>query len=301
MRSSRSNTATVCPARVSCCAAARPAGPEPTTATVLPVRRPGRLRLHPAVAEGLVDDRHLDLLDGHGGLVDGEHAGRLAGRRAESPGELGEVVRGVQALDRRAALAAPHQVVPLGDQVAERAALVAERDAAVHAAAGLAAQLGGVALLVDLFPVHDAHRHGPTLRQLALGDLQKALRVSHPSPPCIRRAPLGWGSTIRSATGHLQDPGPHHVAVGVEALVDRALAGAEHRRVVARQHLGEPVERRVALGEQCAPRRPSRWSRGAARAGRARSRGRRCRADAAPARPSSSDSRFTRPSRRPST
>ena len=41
MRSSRSNTATVWPARVSCCAAARPAGPEPTTATVLPVRRPG--------------------------------------------------------------------------------------------------------------------------------------------------------------------------------------------------------------------------------------------------------------------
>jgi hypothetical protein len=41
MRSSRSKTATVWPARVSCCAAASPAGPEPTTATVLPVRRPG--------------------------------------------------------------------------------------------------------------------------------------------------------------------------------------------------------------------------------------------------------------------
>ena len=41
MRSSRSYTATVWPARVSCCAAARPAGPEPTTATVLPVSRSG--------------------------------------------------------------------------------------------------------------------------------------------------------------------------------------------------------------------------------------------------------------------
>jgi|GEM_PF-2183636 len=41
MRSSRSNTATVCPARVSCCAAASPAGPEPTIATVLPVMRAG--------------------------------------------------------------------------------------------------------------------------------------------------------------------------------------------------------------------------------------------------------------------
>ena len=38
MRSFFSNTVTSCPARASCCAAARPAGPEPTTATFLPVR-----------------------------------------------------------------------------------------------------------------------------------------------------------------------------------------------------------------------------------------------------------------------
>lgn len=37
MRSARSNTVTWCPALVSCCAAARPAGPDPTTATFLPV------------------------------------------------------------------------------------------------------------------------------------------------------------------------------------------------------------------------------------------------------------------------
>lgn len=41
MRSARSYTATVWPARVSCWAAARPAGPEPMTATVLPDRRSG--------------------------------------------------------------------------------------------------------------------------------------------------------------------------------------------------------------------------------------------------------------------
>ena len=37
MRSSRSYRVTAWPARASCCAAARPAGPEPTTATRLPV------------------------------------------------------------------------------------------------------------------------------------------------------------------------------------------------------------------------------------------------------------------------
>ena len=53
----------------------------------------------PAVGEGLLDGRDLDLLDRHRGLVDPEHAGGLAGRRAEPAGELREVVGGVQPLD----------------------------------------------------------------------------------------------------------------------------------------------------------------------------------------------------------
>ena len=57
----------------------------------------------------------------------------------------------------------------------------------------------GVALLVDLFPVHDAHRNGTARREFALAYF---------------RNPLG------SATGHLQDSGPDDVAVGVEPLVD---------------------------------------------------------------------------------
>ena len=41
MRSSRSYTVTPCPARVSCCATASPAGPEPITATDAPVSSSG--------------------------------------------------------------------------------------------------------------------------------------------------------------------------------------------------------------------------------------------------------------------
>ena len=55
----------------------------------------------------------------------------------------------------------PGKVVPLGDEVAERTTVVAERDAAVHAAAGLALELGELLLLVDLAPVLDADRHRP--------------------------------------------------------------------------------------------------------------------------------------------
>jgi hypothetical protein len=60
----------------------------------------GNLRLDPALVPGRLDDGDLDLLDRHGVLVDAEDAGRLARRRAQPPGELGEVVGGVQAVDR---------------------------------------------------------------------------------------------------------------------------------------------------------------------------------------------------------
>src|SRR5918994_1727969 len=93
-----------------------------------------RLRPDVARAPGAVDDRDLDVLDGHRVLVDAEDARRLARCRAQPAGELGEVVGGVEPVHRAVPVVAPDQVVPLRDDVAQRAALVAERDAAVHAA-----------------------------------------------------------------------------------------------------------------------------------------------------------------------
>ncbi len=183
MRSSRSNTVTECPARVSCCAAARPAGPDPTTATFLPVSYIRRQRHHPALVEGLVDDLDLDLLDRDRILVDAEHARPLTRRRAQPPGELREVVGGVQPLDRVAPPVGAHQVVPLGNQVPQRAAVVAERDTAVHASAGLLAQGVVGEVLVDLFPVAQAQRDRPPLRGLAVCVLEKALGIRHSPPP----------------------------------------------------------------------------------------------------------------------
>src|SRR4029078_12158959 len=109
------------------------------------VRRDGGwLRFDDSVHPGLVGDALLDALDrdAAAGLLlgDGQHAGRLARRRAQAAGELREVVGGVQAVAGRIPAAPPDEVVPLGDEVAERTARgsrVAERDSAVHAAAGL--------------------------------------------------------------------------------------------------------------------------------------------------------------------
>src|SRR5215208_3599033 len=95
--SSFSKTVTLWPAQLSCWAAARPAGPDPTTATCLPVllRRRG-FGGYPALVEGPVDDRELYLLDRHGLVVDREHARRLARCGAQHPRELRKVVGRVQ-------------------------------------------------------------------------------------------------------------------------------------------------------------------------------------------------------------
>src|SRR5262249_41310035 len=95
----------------------------------------------PALLPGVIDDLLLDLLDGHRVVVDAENTRFLARSRTDPTGELGEVVRRVEADDRLLPAVAIDQVVPVGDDVPERAALVAEGDAAVHATRRLGAEL----------------------------------------------------------------------------------------------------------------------------------------------------------------
>ncbi len=125
-------------------------------------------------------DLVLDLLDRHRRLVDTEDTRGLAWGRAEPAGELREVVRRVQPVDRRFPLPAVHEVVPLGDQVPERAPGVAERDAAVHAACALGADLLLGEALVDLLPVAQAHRDRTPAGCLPL-ELHEPGRLAHGS------------------------------------------------------------------------------------------------------------------------
>src|SRR5690606_16996528 len=80
-----------------------------------------RIGHHPAVLEALVDDRLLDVLDGHRWLVNTEHARPFAGCGADAAGELREVVGLVQAVERLLPAAVVDEIVPLGDQVVYRA------------------------------------------------------------------------------------------------------------------------------------------------------------------------------------
>ena len=156
-------------------------------ATLRPVRRaaPAAAAIHPS-SQPRSTIATLDLLDRDGvPFVDLEHASRLAGRGAEPAGELGEVVRPVQLLDRLLPTVAVDEVVPVGDEVAERTAVVAERDAAFHAAGRLLTQLDERQRADELAEVADALRGGRSGAS-PRPDLMKAPILPITRPPRFR-------------------------------------------------------------------------------------------------------------------
>src|SRR3990172_9147191 len=145
-----------------------------------------RVRHDPTLSPSTLDNFQLDLLDGDGVVVDPQDAGGLAGGGAEPAGEVREVVGGVQPLDRLPPVAAIYEVVPVGDDVVERAALVTEGDAAVHTTGGLLLEMVFGDLLVALQPVVDALLHGAARGRLP-PELHEAAWFSHRRPlPCRR-------------------------------------------------------------------------------------------------------------------
>ena len=117
------------------------------------------VRRQATVGHGVIDDRHLNLFDGHSGLVNAEHARGLTRCRANSTGELGKVVWGVETLDGALKIVSPDKDVPLGNEVSQRTALMAEGHATIHAPARLTSKGGRIPGFVDLFPVLDTQRN----------------------------------------------------------------------------------------------------------------------------------------------
>src|SRR5215203_5660676 len=143
--------------------------------TLLRRRRPGD---DPSFLEGPIDDGELYLFYGDGLVVDGEDARSLARGRAEHPRELGEIVGLVQAVYGLLPVLAVNEVVPVGDQVSQGAAGVAEWHPAVHAARGLALEFLVGHRLVDVAVVLDAFLDGPLRGRLA-PDLEESFGISH--------------------------------------------------------------------------------------------------------------------------
>jgi hypothetical protein len=164
----------------------------------------GRLGHDPALLEGAVDDRVLDLLDHHRVVDEVEDARRLAWRGADEARELGEVVRRVELLDGRLPLPGADQVVPVGNQVPQRAAVVAERDPAVHAPSRLLAQIRHqstareVAAALAITPPPSPSRRRPRHHAAALA-ITPPPRPSAPRPP--RRSPRPRGRLAPALRG----------------------------------------------------------------------------------------------------
>ena len=98
----------------------------------------GRRQRHdPALVPATVDDEVLDRLDADRIVVDVERARGLAGRGTDAAREFRKIVRRVQHVERGAPLLPVDEIVPVGDDVVDRTAALAERDAAVHAARAL--------------------------------------------------------------------------------------------------------------------------------------------------------------------
>ena len=109
------------------------------------------------------------------------------GAGTDAAGELGKIVGRMQAIDRLAPASAINQIVPVGNDVAERAALVAEGDAAIHAARALRAQLVLGHLEIVLAPVlagaRSTGRRGGVSRSISMKPVILPIDTTH-RPDC---------------------------------------------------------------------------------------------------------------------
>jgi hypothetical protein len=132
-----SKSTTSCPARASCCAHAIPAGPEPTTATRLPVLRSGSCGTTQPSSQPLSMMKcSIDLMPTGSLLMLSVHdASHGAGHTR--PVNSGKLFVWCSVSRAVLPLLLVHEIVPVRDDVVHRASRLAERDAAVHAARAL--------------------------------------------------------------------------------------------------------------------------------------------------------------------
>jgi hypothetical protein len=118
----------------------------------------------------------LDIFDRDRRVVDAERAGTFAGRGTNASGELWEVVRLVQTIKRYVPKTTENEVIPLGDEIMDRAASghaanqfarVAKRYAAIHTPRALGTQFLFLHVVVELVPVTHAFKRRTVDRNFA--------------------------------------------------------------------------------------------------------------------------------------
>jgi len=126
------------------------------------------LRLNPSLGPSSIDDLDLNLLDGYGVLIDANNTSGFTRGRTQSPGELGKVVGCVKSINGVSPAIVENEIVPIGNQISERAAVIAERDSAIHASACLFTNLCDREIFVDLAPVSKAYWYLSSRRKFTI-------------------------------------------------------------------------------------------------------------------------------------
>src|SRR5262249_17458028 len=125
------------------------------------------LRTNQSFLPATLDNAFFNLLDRDRRLVNAEHACRLTRRGTDAAGELWEVVGRVKLPQSLFPASVVNQIIPVGNEVIDRASGVAEGYAAIHAARALGAKLLFGEVLIDLEPIVHALRHRTTSRAFA--------------------------------------------------------------------------------------------------------------------------------------
>src|SRR5262249_19213119 len=218
----------------------------------------GRQRRDPALGPGVVDDIFFEQFDGDRIVVDVEDTGLFARRRAYAAGELREIVGRMQALDGFLPAPAIHQVVPVRDDVAERTALVAERDAAIHASRPLRAKLVLGQLEIILAPILQALGDRTPRRRLAL-DLHESGYFAHLVTAAMRRRSSGRLELLKflraaamGSAGYIRfyrRPRFLHRGQARHIVACAKMLALEHRAILGGQHPHELARVAVPSGE----------------------------------------------------
>ena len=133
---------------------------------------------NPAFVPRTINNFDFNLLDRNWILIDTQNACRLARCRTQTASELRKIICCMQAVKCVTPIIAVYQVVPVGNQVAKRAAIVAKRNAAIHAPARLMLQVISRKCFVDLAPVCNTHWYRATLWRGAL-PINKSCWLTH--------------------------------------------------------------------------------------------------------------------------
>jgi hypothetical protein len=157
-----------------------------------PAAMPRQLRLNPAFGEPALNDTLFDLLDRHRRLIDAQHASRFAWRGTNPPGEFRKIIGGVQLPNGIFPAAAINQIVPVGDDVIDRTSCVTERDAAIHTARALVAQLRLRKILIDFEPIVHAFCDWPARGEFT-AVFHEAGGLTHAAPVQVPHLRAGSG------------------------------------------------------------------------------------------------------------